>query len=275
MHIDQPRPRSNRECLLAASILAAIVLFPAPASSQDADAETLFKQAETANQAGALTRAIDLYTTLVLKYPSATAAHVNLGVALAHAGRMDDAATQYAQALTLDPGNSAIGIDFAILRYKQANYAEAARLLEPVVKAHPEKGQPLFLLADCYMHLGTFRDAIALLEPIYAKDPTDRTVSYLLGRSLLAAGDVEKGSVVIDRVFRDADSAEASLLIGARLLSAGDSHAAAPALRIRAPRYSLRGSIKESITCSTSAGVKGLGRNLAESGGNSPNRAAC
>jgi tetratricopeptide (TPR) repeat protein len=143
---------------------------------------------------------------------------------------MDEAAAQYGLALKLDPGNSEIGIDFGILRYKEALYAEAAGILEPIVNAHPQKGQALLLLADCYLRLGKFHEAIALLDPIYAQDAGDRTVNYLLGMALISSGEVGKGSVVIDRVMRDGGSATADLLIGAKLLAIDDHHGAVIAL---------------------------------------------
>lgn len=230
MRIHLVKAIAKGACFMVAVILASLVLLRATASAQDGSAEALFKQAEAADQAGNLSGAIELYTKLVNQYPGAAAGHANLGVALAHAGRMDEAAAQYTQALKLDPGNPGISVDFGILRYKEAQYADAAGILEPVVNAHPEKGQPLFLLADCYLRLGKFRESIALLDPIYAQDATDRTVSYFLGMALISSGDVDRGSVVIDRAMRDGGSAIADLLIGAKLLATGDHHGAAIAL---------------------------------------------
>jgi tetratricopeptide (TPR) repeat protein len=47
---------------------------------------------------------------------------------------------------------------------------------------------------------------------------------------LISSGNVDKGSVVIDRVMRDGGSAIADLLIGAKLLAIDDHHGAAIAL---------------------------------------------
>lgn len=212
--------------LLAFAASSAISL-----TAQSDSPEDMFHKAEAASKAGDLQSAIDLYSKLVRQHSELVAPHVNLGVALAHKGRMDEAAAQYKEALQLEPGNSAIQIDLAILDYKRAHYEEAIAVLQPIVKAQPVKGQPFFLLADCYMRLGRFNEVIELLNPVYVQDPSDRTLSYLLGRALLAEGDTQRGAQVIDRVFRDGDSGEAELLIGARLLAVGDFHGATPPLR--------------------------------------------
>jgi len=231
MRIPRSKTIGKSKCFMASIILVFMALLSAPASSQEGSAEALFKQAEVANQAGNLSGAIELYRKLVEQYPSVAVGHANLGVALAHAGRMDEAAEQYALALRLDPRNSQISVDFGILRYKQARFAEAAEMLEPIVYAHAERGQPLFLLADCYLRLGKFHEAIALLDPIYSLDSNDRTVSYLLGMALISSGDVRRGSTVIDRAMLDGGSAITDFLIGAKLLATEDHHGAVIALR--------------------------------------------
>jgi tetratricopeptide (TPR) repeat protein len=82
------------------------------------------------------------------------------------------------------------------------------------------------LLADCEVRLGEYKKVIALLSPVADNDPSDRTVAYLLGSALIGDGQPDKGQVIIDRVFRDENSAEARLLMGSILLLADDGHGA-------------------------------------------------
>ena len=63
---------------------------------------------------------------------------------------------------------------------------------------------------------------IALLTPVAESEPSDRTVAYLLGSALIGDGQPDQGQVIIDRVFRDDNSAEARLLMGSILLLADD-----------------------------------------------------
>src|SRR6185503_17329517 len=78
------------------------------------------------------------------------------------------------------------------------------------------------LLADCQVRLGEYKKVIELLSPLADADPNNRTIAYLLGSALVGAGEMKQGQVLIDRVFRGDDSAEARLLIGSILLLADD-----------------------------------------------------
>ena len=77
------------------------------------------------------------------------------------------------------------------------------------------------ILADCQVRLAN--TAIELLSPLADADSTNRTIAYLLGSALISQGDLTKGQQVIDRVFRDDDSAEARLLMGSILLAADEA----------------------------------------------------
>ena len=57
---------------------------------------------------------------------------------------------------------------------------------------------------------------VALLQPREAELLDDRLFAYLLGTALIQTNDLERGQAVIDRLFRDGESAEGHLLIGIR-----------------------------------------------------------
>ena len=67
---------------------------------------------------------------------------------------------------------------------------------------------------------------IELLTPRSSQRPDDLAITYLLGTALVRDGQVERGQVVIDRILRNGDSAEARLLLGTTKLSAHDYPAA-------------------------------------------------
>ena len=58
----------------------------------------------------------------------------------------------------------------------------------------------------------------------------DRLYAYLLGNALLRRNEILRGQAFIDRLFRDGESAEASLLLGVAHLRRGDNRAAVPEL---------------------------------------------
>ena len=70
------------------------------------------------------------------------------------------------------------------------------------------------------------RKWIALLTPVHEKSPDDLAITYMLGTALVRGGQVARGQVIIDRILRNGDSAEARLLLGVTKLNAHDYPAA-------------------------------------------------
>jgi tetratricopeptide (TPR) repeat protein len=113
--------------------------------------------------------------------------------------------------------------------YKAAWFAEAATELERFLAAAPNTPQTInarLVLADCQIRIGEYKKVIAGLSPFAETDASNRTVAYLLGSALIGDGQLTKGQEIIDRVFRDDDSAEAHLLMGSILLVADDAQGA-------------------------------------------------
>src|SRR5215469_3520035 len=195
-------------------------LYPTRSAGQSAD--SLYNDAGKAYQSGDVKRAIELYEQLVRMAPNSVQARTNLGVALAHEGRYSDAIAQYRDALKQDPESGPILLNLALAWYKQADFAKAAAEVELLRKKHSENKQALYLLADCYLRLGKYRATVQLLDPVYQSSPDDLAVDYALGTALIQDGQTKKGEIVIDRVLKHGNSAEANLLIGASQFEAGD-----------------------------------------------------
>jgi tetratricopeptide (TPR) repeat protein len=109
--------------------------------------------------------------------------------------------------------------------------AQARAELETLHQLSPGNQQTLYLLADCDLRLGKFKDAIELLEPAYTVHPEDPALQYALGTALIQDGQTQKGAAVIDNILKNGNSALANFLIGASQYNAGDYRAAAAALR--------------------------------------------
>jgi len=185
-------------------------------------ADSLYNDAGKAYDSGDIKRAIELYQQLVRMAPNSVQARTNLGVALAHEGRYSEAIAQYREALKQDAASDTIRLDLALAWYKQTDFGKAATELELLRRKHPENKQALYLLADCYLRLGKNRATVQLLDPIYQSSPDDLAVDYALGTALIQDGHTKKGEIVIDRVLKGGNSAEANLLIGASQFEAGD-----------------------------------------------------
>jgi tetratricopeptide (TPR) repeat protein len=141
-------------------------------------------------------------------------AHSNLGAALARLGHYEEAAAEYRQALEKDPGNLPVRLNLALAYYKAAQLPEATEQLTAVLAKQPSNRQAVVLLADCNLQLGENKRVIELLTPLEKESPNDKVLIYLLGTAYIRDKQPARGQVLVDRILRDGDSAEARLLLG-------------------------------------------------------------
>lgn len=194
---------------LAAVVLGVGCAFAqAPSSPQD-----LLQQAVTAQQAGNFDQAVRNYRLILKQYPSIPEIRSNLGAALAGQGRYTEAIAEYKQALRLKP-DPQVRLNLALAYYKVADLNAAVSTLKKVRAELPGNVQILTVLADCYLRLGENKKVIELLAPVQSKDPDNQTFNYLLGTALVRDGQAAKGQLVIDKILKNGDSAEARLLMG-------------------------------------------------------------
>jgi tetratricopeptide (TPR) repeat protein len=86
----------------------------------------------------------------------------------------------------------------------------------------PDQVQPTMLLADCWLAMGKNKQVVELLDPLAIQHPEDLGVAYMLGTALVRDNQVARGQIVIDRILRNGDSAEARLLLGTTKLNVSD-----------------------------------------------------
>jgi protein O-GlcNAc transferase len=208
--------------LLIFLLLQAPLVF---AQSRSAEAEQAFAAATKQHEQGDLEGAIKGYQSVLRQFPNSVDVMSNLGAAFAGLGRYEDAIAQYKRALAIAGDNPTIRFNLALAYYKAALFAEAAQELGALFPQQSSDRVAL-LYGDCLVRLGEFKKAIGLLEPLEQSMGDDRTYAYVLGSALISDGQVSKGQVLIDRVFRGEDVAEARLLIGSILLLADDGHGA-------------------------------------------------
>lgn len=170
--------------------------------------------------------AVEEYKAELKLHPDDVAAHVNLGVALAHLGRYDEAIAEYEAAQKLLPGDPRIALNEALAYEKSGRIREAARQFADLHKAHPDENQVTLLLADCYLQIGEDQQVVELLQPIQSKNTNDLGFAYMLGTALIRQGRIQEGSEFLDRILRHGDTAEARFLLGTRMFASGDFPAA-------------------------------------------------
>ena len=220
----------RRAAVAVVSLLVAVGLFVGAVSAQEpAGVEREFERATQLHQSGDLQGAVRAYLAILATHPARVDVRSNLGAAYAGLGQYEEAIEQYKQALVIEPANHAVRFNLAMAYYKAAWFTEAATELERFVAAVPNSPQTAnarVVLADCQVRIGDYKKVIDALSPLAESDPSNRAVAYLLGSALIGDGQLDKGQAIIDRVFRDDDSAEAHLLMGSILLVADDAQGA-------------------------------------------------
>jgi len=223
--------RRRRAAVVILSLAIAVGLFAGGVSAQDSSAavDRDFERATQLHESGDLQGAIRAYQAILAAHPTRADVRSNLGAAYSGLGQYEAAIQEYKQALAADPRNQPVRFNLAMAYYKAAWFNEAATELENFIAAAPAGPQTAnarIILADCQVKTGDYKKVIEALTPIAESDPTNRAVAYLLGSALIGEGQLDKGQAIIDRVFREDDSAEAHLLMGSILLLADDAQRA-------------------------------------------------
>jgi Tfp pilus assembly protein PilF len=199
-----------------------VLLLGASFVSHAQSPQELVQDAQQKQRAGDLEGAASEYRQFLKLHPEATAIHSNLGAALAGLGRFEEAISEYQIALKQSPDLVAARLNLALCYYKMGRIEDAASELEKVRAASPENLQAVLLLGDCYMSLGRETDVIRVLEPEEQKHPDDLAIAYLLGTAYIREKRVQEGQVLVDRILRNGDSAEAHLMLGTAKMGAQD-----------------------------------------------------
>lgn len=214
--------------------------------------EQIFRDAIAAQQRGDDTTAIAKYQELIKLRPEVVEVRANLGAALAHAGRYDEAIEQYRAALAKLPDNKGLRLNLALAYYKKGDLKQATEKLDSLHEADPRDVQVATLLGDCYSRLGRDQDAIAALTPAEAAHPDDLNVAWALGSALIRSGKPRDGLPRVAMVGERGPSAEADFLAAQTYLALSEFEPAmvyANAAMKLDPKikglYSLSGRIKQ------------------------------
>lgn len=184
-----------------------VLLFGQPSPQE------LLESAMAAQRAGNFDEAIRDYRQILASYPKIAEIRSNLGAALAGKGSFREAITEYQKALAIKP-DANVRLNLALAWYKTGDFTTAAKTLDEVHKALPQDLRTATLLADCRLRLNQNRQVIELLRPFEAANPDNRALQYLLGTALIRDGQIAQGQTIIDKILRNGDSAEASMLLG-------------------------------------------------------------
>lgn len=173
-------------------------------------------------KAGDMEGAVQEYRHLLKIKPDAVAIRTNLGVALVGLGQFAEAITEYKIALKQAPAAPGLRLNLALAYYKTGRIPDAVDQLVRVHREEPGNVQAVMLLGDCYLRMGQNKEVIGLLKPVYQKHPDEMGIVYLLGTALIRDHHVDEGQVLVDRILRNGESAEAHLMLGNAKMDAAD-----------------------------------------------------
>jgi len=205
---------------VTASALILVALLAA--GGQASAGNDAYARAVALQEAGDREGAAAAYRDLLKAQPSHIAARSNLGVVLAQLGRYEEAIDAYRAALKVDPSQQKVRLNLGIALYKAARYPDAIVELATVRTAQPDNLQARYLEADSHLRMGAPKTVIELLAPIEKAHPDDLALAYMLGLAYLQEKEIEKGGVLVDRILKHGESAEAHLMLGMAKRGGGD-----------------------------------------------------
>ena len=212
----------------AVCLATALALLPA---QHGAAQETSFARAASLQQAGQLDSAAAEYRRFLEANPGNVEARSNLGVVLMGLGRYGEAIAEYRLAASQAPANVTVRLNLGLAYYKTTRLEAAVMEFGSVLTAQPDHTQARYLAADCQLRLGRPAETIALLSSLEISRGDDPMLAYLLGMAYLADKQPERGQLLIDRILRHGDSAEARVLMGMAKRGTGDLKGAAEDLK--------------------------------------------
>ena len=222
-------PGGMYKAILLPLVLFSLWNFTASASAQSSpstqaaqDPQQLVQDAIQKQKAGDLAGAVPEYRQFLKLHPEATAIHSNLGAALAGLGRYEEAVVEYKIALKQSPRLPSARLNLALAYYKMGHIADAATQLERVHAEDPSNHQAVIVLGDAYLRMGQNKNVIRVLAPEAKKYPDDLAIVYMLGTAYIRNKQVEPGQVLVDRILRNGDSAEAHLMLGTAKMNIQD-----------------------------------------------------
>jgi protein O-GlcNAc transferase len=141
--------------------------------------------------AGQMQQAIEELTSATLLAPQSAIVQLDLGKALATAGRDDEAIPHFEQALKLDASAVEAENQLAMALQRTGAVQNAIPLFQKVVAAQPQDTAALSNLALSLVQTGKAKDAIGYCRQVLAIQPNDPGAHQILGVAYLQQSDID------------------------------------------------------------------------------------
>jgi tetratricopeptide (TPR) repeat protein len=134
--------------------------------------------------------------------PTVVATGIEYGVAQIHSGPISRAAIRacLTELLTVDEGTQAVldGLIQVASARRNDDWASSLPILQELHRQHPGNKRVLMELAEGLIHVGSWQEAMALLEPLTTEPPHIRAL-HLLGRCYMQAKDFDSAIGLLSR----------------------------------------------------------------------------
>ena len=162
---------------------------------------TQYCQSHWALMAGEWILAERLLRPVITAMPMAARVRGDLAYVLQQQGRTPEAATQYREALTLDPEDGYVRRMYAGLLMRQGSWSEAAEQLLRVVADKPDDFEAQYNLGAAYGRLQRYDDARRHFEEALKVNPKHVSSLHAIGATYLQEDDLEKAAEFFRRAL--------------------------------------------------------------------------
>ena len=162
----------------------AIALFRRVVSGQPKTADAHVNLAIALADAGDLEEALKETSTAALLSPKLVSAHLNRARVLADLHRLDEAEKEFAAAHQLAPENPDCLFYWALLEKERGNLEKQTSLFQQLVRLQPDNLNALLLLAQSLQRESKNAETIAVLHRILQLKPDSANALYMLSMEL-------------------------------------------------------------------------------------------
>ena len=208
--------------LLGIFIAVAWALPPWPVLVPAAAAAVVAYALVTRAQLPVWQNATTLFSQALAVDPDNAAAHLNLGIALAETGRLDEAARHYEESLRLKPGWAEVVNALGNAALDRGDAPQAAAHYAAALRIAPDYPVALNNLGFALARMGRYAEAIPYYEQALRIDPRQALAENNLGIALARTGNSADARTHFEAAIRlDPRQADAHSNLGALLVAAG------------------------------------------------------